>query len=121
MSDKILLDLLGQKIMKNVRDQVIFEFESTLSGKMKSANAISLHRSLSDFEEKQIDTLKEFVLTSIDDAIYQFLNLLEQDENSLKLLISDGNMEKNVVTISDGLSGELFSDDGWIAKFSKYK
>ncbi len=121
MSDKILLDLFGQKIMKNVRDQAIFEFESTLSGKMKSVNARYLHSSLSDFDEKKIDILRKFVLTSIDDVIYQFLNLLEQNETNLKLIISDRNIEKNVVSISDGLSGELFSEDGWIEKYSKYK
>ena len=122
MSDKELLDYFGQKFIKHVRDQAIFEFESTLSGKMKSERAIKLSNELKSLYENQIDILRKAIFMSIDSAIYNTLDMLEQNEESMKLLISkEGNDERNVVKISDGLSGELFTEDGWIAKFSKYR
>lgn len=122
MSDKELLDSFGQEFISNVRDQAIFEFEAMLFGKMKSESAVKLNNELNDFDKNQIDTLKKVVFTSIDNVIYNVLNMLEQNEENMKLLISeDGDNEKNVIEISDGLSGELFTENGWIEKFSKYK
>ncbi|MHA6636881.1 hypothetical protein ACX3OY_24220 [Citrobacter farmeri] len=122
MSDKELLDSFGQEVMSSVRDQAIFEFEAILTGKMKSASAMKLHNELKVFDKQQVDVLRKTIFTSIDNVIYNALNMLEQNEDSMKLLISeDGNNERNVVEISDGLSGELFTENGWIEKFSKYK
>lgn len=122
MSDKELLDYFGQKFIKHARDQAIFIFESTLSGEMKSERSITLSNELKCFDENQIDILRKAIFMSIDEAIYNTLDMLEQNEESMKLFISkEGNGERNVVKISDGLSGELFSEDGWIAKFSKHR
>lgn len=122
MSDKKLLDSFGRELICNTRDQSIFEFEAMLYGKMKSKSAIELNNDLKVFDENQVNTLKKVVFTSIDNVIYNVLNMLEQNEESMRLLISqDGDNEKNVVEISDGLSGELFTEDGWIEKFSQYK
>lgn len=122
MSDKDALVFFGEKIIKSVRDQTVFEFEATLSGKIKSERAIRLYSEISGFDKHQIDILRKFVFTSIDNVIYNTLNMLEQNEDNMRLLISqDGDNEKNIVEISDGLSGELFTENGWIEKFSKYK
>ncbi|EMO4163627.1 hypothetical protein [Morganella morganii] len=122
MSDKDALVFFGEKLIKSVRDQAVFEFEATLSGKIKSERAIRLYSEISGFDKHQIDILRKFVFTSIDNVIYNTLNMLEQNEDNMRLLISqDGDNEKNVVEISDGLSGELFTENGWIEKFSKYK
>ncbi|GKX59043.1 hypothetical protein [Leminorella grimontii] len=124
MSDKELLDYFGKKFIKHARDQAIFIFESTLSGKMKSERLITLSNELKCFDENQIDILRKAIFMSIDEVIYNTLDMLEQNEESMKLFISkegNDNGEINVVKISDGLSGELFSEDGWIAKFSKYR
>lgn len=122
MSDKELLNDFGRKIINSVRDQAIFEFEAILFGKMKSESAIKLHNELKTFDKHQIDVLKKTIFASIDNVIYNTLDMLEQNEESMRLLVShDGNNERNIVEISDGLSGELFSKNGWIEKFSKYK
>lgn len=122
MSDKELLNGFGRKIINSVRDQAIFEFEAILLGKMKSERAIKLHNELKKLDKHQIDVLKKYIFTSIDNVIYNTLDMLEQNEESMRLLVSqDGNNERNIVEISDGLSGELFSENGWIEKFSKYK
>lgn len=122
MSDKKLLDSFGQEFISSIRDQSIFEFEAILNGRMKSKSSIELSNEIKAFDENQINVLKKVVFNSIDSVIYNILNMLEQNEENMKLLISqDGNDEKNIVELSDGLSGELFTENGWIEKFSKYK
>ncbi|MCO6519406.1 hypothetical protein [Snodgrassella sp.] len=122
MLDKELLDIFGQKIISSVRDQAIFEFEAMVQGKMKSENMVKLNNELETFDKNQIEILKKVVLTTIDNVIYNTLNMLEQNEENIRLLVSqDGKNEKNIVDISDGLSGELFTKKGWVEKFSKYK
>jgi hypothetical protein len=122
MLDKELLDIFGQKIICSVRDQAIFEFEAMVQGKMKSENRVKLNNELKTFDKNQIEILKKVVLTAIDSVIYNTLNMLEQNEENIKLLISqNGKNEKNILDISDSLSGELVTKKGWIEKFSKYK
>jgi hypothetical protein len=122
MLDKKLLDIFGQKIICSVRDQAIFEFEAMVQGKMKSENTVKLNNELKTFDKNQIEILKKVVLTAIDSVIYNTLNMLEQNEENIKLLISqNGKNEKNILDISDSLSGELVTKKGWIEKFSKYK
>jgi hypothetical protein len=122
MLDKELLDIFGQKIICSVRDQAIFEFEAMVQGKMKSENTVKLNNELKTFDKNQIEILKKVVLTAIDSVIYNTLNMLEQNEENIKLLISqNGKNEKNILDISDSLSGELVTKKGWIEKFSKDK
>lgn len=122
MSDKKLLDSFGQEFISSIRDQSIFEFEAILNGRMKSKSSIELSNEIKAFDENQIKVLKKVVFNSIDSVIYNVLNMLEQNEENMKLLISqDGNDGKNIVELSDGLSGELFTENGWIEKFSKYE
>ncbi|MWP61170.1 hypothetical protein [Gilliamella sp. Pas-s25] len=122
MLDKELLDIFGQKIISYVRDQAIFEFEAMVQGKMKSENMVKLNNELKIFDRNQIDILKKVAVIAIDSVIYNTLNMLEQNEENMRLLISkNGKNEKNIVNISDGLSGELLTENGWIEKFSQYK
>lgn len=122
MSDKKLLDSFGQEFISSIRDQSIFEFEAILNGRMKSKSSIELSNEIKAFDENQINVLKKVVFNSIDSVIYNVLNMLEQNEENMKLLISqDGNDEKNILELSDGLSGELFTENGWIEKFSEYE
>ncbi|OCG11726.1 hypothetical protein A9G24_09430 [Gilliamella sp. App6-5] len=121
MLDKELLDIFGQKIISHVRDQAIFEFEAMVQGKMKSENMVKLNNELKIFDRNQIDILKKVAVIAIDSVIYNTLNMLEQNEENMRLLISkNGKNEKNIVNISDGLSGELLTENGWIEKFSQY-
>ena len=43
-----------------------------------------------------------------------------ESEPDLDITIKHNNLVLNASEISDGLSGELYSDDGWISQFSQY-
>lgn len=121
-SDREALDCFGREMIESVRDQSIFEFEAILLGKMKAPSARKMQNELSALDEQQVNLLRKVVFYTIDNVIYNSLNMLVQNDDSMKLLITQaGQPEKNIIEISDGLSGELFTENGWIEKFSKYK
>lgn len=105
--------------MNTVRDRSIDRSDNILYGNLKAKSLIILHESLKNFDSEQVKIIRKVLIESVDNVIYNFLDMLEQNANSIELLISEnGNEKKNIVEISDGLSGELFSEAGWIKKFS---
>ncbi|MBS9429831.1 hypothetical protein CE143_16020 [Photorhabdus luminescens] len=122
MSDTELLKIFGHILMTTVRDRSIERFENISSGTVKAKYLLELHNLIENFTLEQREILRKLVVESIDNVIFNLLDMLEQNEDSMKLLLSENNgSERNIINISDGLSGELFTDDGWIEQFSKYK
>ncbi len=115
-------DFFGKELMYSVRDPSISRFEDILNGKLKSKELIELTNKLNDFNEPEREFIKKLVITVVDNVIYNFLNMLEENEDTLTLLVNnEGGGEEDFVGLSDGLSGELFTNDGWIGKFSHYR
>lgn len=116
MTDKEILDEFCCAVMHMVRDRSIDRFEKIQLGTLKSQRAIELHSLLSDFDEKQKQVIKDLITECVVNTVFNFLFMFEEDEDK-KISSSDVNVNE----ISDGLSGELFTEDGWINKFSKKK
>ena len=115
-------DFFGKELMYSVRDPSISRFEDILNGKLKSKELIELTNKLNDFNEPEREFIKKLVITVVDNVIYNFLNMLEENEDTLTLLVNnEGGEKEDIVGLSDGLSGELFTNDGWIGKFSHYR
>ncbi len=115
-------DFFGKELMYSVRDPSISRFEDILNGKLKSKELIELTNKLNDFNEPEREYIKKLVITVVDNVIYNFLNVLEENEDTLTLLVNnEGGEKEDIVGLSDGLSGELFTNDGWIGKFSHYR
>ena len=114
MTDKDVLDDFGSATMRMVRDRSLDKFEKIQLGTLKSQRAIELHNLLSEFDEKQKEVIKTLIIETVDNTIFNFLFMFEEDEGK-KILVSDVNVNE----ISDGLSGELFTKDGWISRFSQ--
>ncbi|AFI90487.1 hypothetical protein EXT68_22295 [Pectobacterium parmentieri] len=114
MTDKDILDDFGSATMRMVRDRSLDKFEKIQLGTLKSQKGIELYDLLSGFDEEQKNIIKYLVAESIDNTIFNFLFMFEEDEDK-NILVSG----VNVGEISDGLSGELFTEDGWINRFSQ--
>lgn len=54
-------------------------------------------------------------MSVVDAALFRFLRLAEQEE-----IIISYSYCKNVADLSDGISGEIFGSDGWIALYSGF-
>ncbi|WP_248804786.1 hypothetical protein [Pseudomonas sp. MWU13-2100] len=117
MSDKKNLDSFGKQLITSVRDRSIEKFEKITIGALKSQKALELHKLIQQFDENQKKVIRTLIIESIDNTIFNFLDMIEQHEDNIKLIVSN----KNINEISDGLSGELLTEDGWIERFSKLK
>src|SRR5215216_3144594 len=103
------LDEFGHQVIKRVRDDAIF---FTLREEAFTEAATS--------EVGGAPVAERLVRAAVDTALHYFLWLIESDE-SLKLeVVAEEGSGFDVVAASDGLSGELYTEDGWISRFSRY-
>ena len=112
------LEKFGKIFISHVRDNTIHHYKKSLYGKksvLHNKNFTSLNN-----EEKQI--MENIVMETIDLTMFNLLNMFEEYSENLKLVYKDTkDIEYNIEEISGGIMGELFTEDGWIAKFSKYE
>lgn len=114
------LDKFGEFIVVNLRDKAIETAEMLLENGSKSPQTKILQDELSTFNAAQKAIVANVVKTSIDAAIHDFLFAIEEQadfENDIQIIVN----EDNIVEMSDGLQGELFTQDGWLEKYSKFK
>lgn len=117
MSHEIALDIIGTIIMEDLRDKSINYLEKLIEGKWKSPSTQQLQIDLKQFNEDQLKIIKRALIASIDTGIHDFLfKIQEQDEEGFRITVNG----QNIAEISDGLHGELFTEDGWYHRFSKY-
>jgi hypothetical protein len=108
------LDLFGKILINNVRDESIDDWERILEGKMNDEESKQIYNTLSDSEKA---LLGRFLPKIVDTTLHHLLWTLEQEE-ILELTVNTGIEKENINEISDGLAGELYSEDGWICRFS---
>jgi len=117
MSDKVL-DKFGEVLIQSVRDRTISNCDKILNGQMKGITAQQVMEKLDGFSEEQKETLKWIVPKFVDIGLHNFLAMIEENENIRVEVVINGEVG-NVRELSDGLAGELYTEDGWISRFSK--
>ena len=108
------LEIFGEIFIDEVRDNTIEIFEKIFSGEMKGLTAKCIQDKIKIFNEEQKDTMLCIISKAIDQCMHNILFMLEEHQE-LKILYDT----ENIVEESDGLSGELYTEDGWIKKYSK--
>jgi hypothetical protein len=121
------LDHFGKFIAQRVRDSSIRHWDIVFEGKMKDEESQRLFQIFSEFGESEKEFIHQIIPMIVDTTLHHILWGLE--EESLGLEESEGNIKVAVRTdqgtvddiaeVSDGLAGELYTEDGWIARFSK--
>jgi len=113
-----MLDKFGEVLMESVRDRTISNWDMILNGKMKGLSAQQVRERIKGFSEEQIETLKWIIPKIVDVGLHNFLVMIEEYENiNVEVISNDKN--GNIRELSDGLAGELYTEDGWIFRFSK--
>jgi hypothetical protein len=110
------LDKLGEIVASELRDSALNRYLDIESGFCGSAIAKQLHEKLQNFDDEQKVVLRAILTDAIDTGIHDFLFAIQESED---VKIVSGN--KNVVELSDGLNGEIFTEDGWFEKYSQHK
>ena len=122
VSEKELLNKFGRILMEEVRDSSIERYQLIMSGHLKSAVAKSLNQKIKKLDGAQISIVKELVASVVDTTVHNMLWMIEQNEHDIDVVFrkQDGPQEVSLRMCSDGLTGELYTEDGWIAQFSQY-
>jgi len=112
------LDVFGKKFVEEVYDYALVDWQGIVSGKAKRgvlADSFKEH-----FGENLNQSEKERLLWLISEVIettmFYELNFFEQNPDYL--LSTSDEESVNLTSISDGLAGELVSDQGWIARYA---
>ncbi|MDB5123562.1 MAG: hypothetical protein JWP94_1691 [Mucilaginibacter sp.] len=114
------LESLGKEIIENLRDLSIEEYLAIKKGSLKSRDAQNIYKIFSSVNKKDQDKIDKIVFNVIDRVLHNALWMFEQSKD---FTITDKNLispNEDIVEESDGLSGELYSEDGWIEKYSKF-
>lgn len=118
MNDEILM-MLGKLIMEKARDDSISCLFDEIKGNINSYQGIRIRELLTNFNKEQIEIIIKLVPTVVDTSLHYFLDMIDSSDE-IKLLFKEGDLNYiDIKELSDGLAGELYSDEGWIAKFSK--
>jgi hypothetical protein len=89
-----------------------------IDGRMKGASAEKVREFLGRLSEAEKKLFSQLIPGVVDTVLHHLLWTVEQ-ESDLYVGVETDNGIENLREISDGLPGELYSDEGWIARFSK--
>ena len=113
------LDIAGEFLMKHFRDNALSKLDALIEGKLNAPGLLSLQSSIVSLEDEEKEILKKACIESLDSGLHDFLFALQEASNNnenIKFLVNG----KNIAELSDGLQGELFTEDGWFSKYSAY-
>ncbi len=114
-SENEILSEFGEMFSKEIRDSTLVRYEKIKKGELGSASAKALHAKLELLDKESMSIVDELVLDVVDAALFRFLRLVEQEG-----IVVSYNECNNVADLSDGISGEIFGSDGWIALYSDF-
>ena len=117
---KATLDEFGSLIIRRVRDAAIRDWYMMLDGSMKGELASKVGAMITSFSEDDKKVLTRLIPMIVDTALHHALWTLEGESRVGLCYESETGEKVDIKTSSDGLSGELYSSEGWIAKFSCY-
>ena len=111
-----VLNYFGEILIRDVRDKTIHRFDMRINGKMQDENSQELFEKVSKLNEDSIRLIGEIIPQVVDLSIHNMLCMFEEN------MEIEVRVENECISeITDGLAGELYSEDGWIQKFSKQR
>jgi hypothetical protein len=113
------LDKFGEFYVRNLCDKMLQDIDMLLSGSWKAPAVLNLQNKLAELPEDSRDLIREVAEHMVVTGMHDFLFALQEqadDDGSIRLTVDGVEVAKE----SDGMHGEIFSDEGWIARFSQY-
>jgi len=114
------LELFGRLMVGFVRDATFRSFEDILSGHAKAPDLRKYHEAMRTWSPEAQALAREIVFRMVDEAIHNFLWMIETHEDDLELAWVSEGRRVNLAKASDGLCGESYTQDGWYFRFSDY-
>jgi hypothetical protein len=123
-----IINKFGKIFIKLGRDWTFGAIQSSLSGIWKNEGHKKLASVFSDLSEENQKFVGKLLPEVVDKTMENILSLFEQHCPSLsksnnctiQLIYSEKGEYYDINELSDGLVDELYTEDGWIVKFSAY-
>lgn len=119
MKKRDVLDSFGEELIHEVRDYSIEQFYNSIHGIANTAERKIFKEEFQKLSEENKKFVEIIVKKTVDMSIHYFLWMIETSDN-FKLQSIANNSVVDLAEVSDGLCGELYTNNGWIQKFSKY-
>lgn len=113
------LDKFGEFYVRNLRDKMLHDIDMLLSGAWKAPSVLNLQKMLADLPEDSRDLIREVAEHMVVTGMHDFLFALQEEadnDGAIRLMVDGVEVAKE----SDGMHGEISSDERWIARFSQY-
>jgi hypothetical protein len=113
------LETFGKFLMINLRDRAIRYCDQLIDCKLKAPSVAHLQTDLQTLTEEQLSIVRRCVVRVTDYAIHDFLFQLQECtglEDAIQIYVNG----INVAEVSDGLHGEPYTEDGWMARYSEF-
>lgn len=107
------LEVFGRILMNEVRDETISSLDMMISGEMQGVTAKAIREKLISFDKEQLEVLEWLLPKVVDLSLHNMLFMLEEHDNILVIVDNE-----DIKSVSDGMPGELYTEDGWISRFS---
>jgi hypothetical protein len=115
-----LLERLGRLLINDIRDSALSHFTDLMSGKMNDATSKSLCAEYCKLDKASVRTLERLMMMMADACFVRCLIFFDENEISIPMVAPSGE-SIDVRRLSGGLVGEIYSDNGWIAKYSRFQ
>jgi hypothetical protein len=113
------VDAFGRFLMANLRDEALEYYDLLAGGRWRAPELAHLQGDLGALSARQRAILRRGVVATLDHAIHHFLlSLLEQDDDGEAIRVVVGGAD--VAALSADLDGELYTADGWLARYSRF-
>ena len=98
---------------------MLYDLEMLLCGAWKAPDLQELQKKISLLNEGEKQTVRDIAEQIITAGMHDLLFALQEqaDTDGAVRVLVDG---KEIAKLSDGLHGEIFGDEGWIMRYSKY-
>ena len=113
------VDAFGRFLMANLRDEALEYYDRLARARWRGPHLAPLQREVAALTEGQRAILRRGVVATVDHAIHHFLlSLLEQDDDGEAIRVLARGAD--VAALSEDLDGELYTADGWLARYSRF-
>lgn len=110
----------GRKLIEEVRDRTLEYYRRLSMSELRSQRDRMLSEKIQLLTDKERELLQEVVFCITDLSLHNIMFLFESEPPSGWRIILHPE-EIDLAEVSDGLCGELYSETGWISRYSKYE
>lgn len=115
-----ILDEFGQFAIREIYDKAFHGVQRIMNGEIRGDQAETMFAGYLALDAEKKNLVHAFAADGISMAFSLFLHSFDASSTPLLFRSSSGEVV-DVAKISDGIAAEPYNEDGWIARFSKYR